>query len=104
MPKKRRSAQPNASPNELSSNEDYNIGELCLTPLDLGLNAQYCVDQEQIFYYVLKEKRQEVLPQIVGPAVKVLCKLVDPEHKKKVSCFNSEMKLSFYLLFQTQTR
>lgn len=93
MPKKRRSAQPNASPNELSSNEDYNIGELCLTPLDLGLNAQYCVDQEQIFYYVLKEKRQEVLPQIVGPAVKVLCKLVDPETQEK----------SFLLQFRNET-
>jgi len=44
MPKKRRSAQPNASPNELSSNEDYNIGELCLTPLDLELVKKHMID------------------------------------------------------------
>jgi len=81
MPKRKRGTVASTSPENLANNiiqKDINATTYIPVIQNQDLGVVFYTDEQQTFYYTLKEKRQEVIPQIIAPAVRISHRLYNP--------------------------
>lgn len=81
MPKRKRGTVASTSPENLANNiiqKDINATTYIPVIQNQDLGVVFYTDEQQTFYYTLKEKRQKVIPQIIAPAVRISHRLYNP--------------------------